>query len=88
MKRLILTVAIVLGWASAAWSGAPAPLTTLRAISALSNADASHKLPVAFEATVTYYDANGVDLFVQQGNEAIYVKANHMRTWFLAIVCW
>ncbi len=31
-------------------------------------------MPVAFEATVTYYDKTNVDLFVQDGNDAIYVE--------------
>ena len=31
-------------------------------------------LPVAFEATVTYYNWTDVDLFVQEGTEAIYVQ--------------
>jgi len=50
-------------------------LTTLRAVHALSNAEASHKLPVAFEATVTYYRGYENNLFVQDGDAAIYVQA-------------
>jgi diguanylate cyclase (GGDEF)-like protein len=73
MKRLIALVAIVLGWASAAWAAPPAPLTTLRAIHALTNAEASHQLPVAFEATVTYIRAYARTLFVQDGDAAIFV---------------
>jgi diguanylate cyclase (GGDEF)-like protein len=75
MKRLIPVVAILLGLASTAWATPPATLTTLRQIRALSDADASQSLPVAFEATVTYYNNTGVDLFVQEGDEAIYVEA-------------
>ena len=45
---------MIVGWASVAWAAAPAPLTTLPAIHVLSNEQASHALPVAFEATVTY----------------------------------
>lgn len=41
----------------------------------LTNAEASQRLPVAFEATVTYYRAYDRDLFVQDGNDAIYVHA-------------
>ena len=51
MKRLIPAVAILLGWAAAAWSATPATLTTLSQIHALTNAEASKELPVAFEAT-------------------------------------
>ena len=44
------------------------PLTSLRAIHALSNAQASHQLPVSFEATVTYYRDYERTLFVQDGD--------------------
>ncbi len=49
-------------------------LTSLRAIHALSNAEASHQLPVSFEATVTYYRSYEKTLFVQDGDVAIYVQ--------------
>jgi len=75
VKRLIPAVAIFLGWALAAWSAPPAPLTTLREIHALTNAQASQRLPVAFEATVTYYRGYENNLFVQEGDAAIYVQA-------------
>jgi diguanylate cyclase (GGDEF)-like protein len=74
MKRLIPAIAIVLGWASAAWAAAPATLTTLRAVHELSNAEASHALPVAFEATVTFLRESERTLFVQDGNVAIYIS--------------
>ena len=51
-----------------------APLTSLRAIHALSNAQASHQLPVSFEATVTYYRPYERTMFVQDGDLAIYVQ--------------
>ncbi len=51
----------------------PAPLTSVRAIRALSNAEASQKLPVAFEATVTYYRDYERTMFVQDGDVAIFV---------------
>ena len=61
--------------ASAAWAVPPAPLTALAAIHKLSNAEASHALPVAFEATVTYFRGNERTLFVQDGESAIFVLA-------------
>ena len=64
---------IVLGCASAAWAAAPATLTSLRAIKVLGNAEASQKLPVAFEATVTYWRAYERLLFVQDRDDAIFV---------------
>jgi diguanylate cyclase (GGDEF)-like protein len=73
VKRLIPVVAIILGWASAAWAAPPVTLTTLRAIRALTNAEASRKLPVAFEATVTYYRDYENTLFVQDGSAAVFV---------------
>ncbi len=51
----------------------PAPLRTLQAIHALSNADASRHPLVDFEATVTYYRPEYGNLFVQDGGSAIYV---------------
>ena len=60
--------------AARVWS-APAPLTTLSAIHQLSNAEASVAVPVAFEATVTYFRDYEKTLFVQDGDNAIYVQA-------------
>src|ERR1039458_4036583 len=73
MKRLIPAFAIILGWASAAWAAEPATLTTLSAIHALTNAEASQALPVAFEATVTYVRGYENDMFVQDGDFAVFV---------------
>jgi diguanylate cyclase (GGDEF)-like protein len=75
MKRLIPVIAILLGWASAAWAAAPAELTTLRSIIALTNAEAAKHPPVAFEATVTYRRDGETSLFVQEGDAAIFVNA-------------
>jgi diguanylate cyclase (GGDEF)-like protein len=75
MKRLILTFAILFACASNAWATAHTPLTTLRAVDALSNAEASQRLPVAFEATVTYFPGYENLLFVQDGDKAIFVLA-------------
>jgi diguanylate cyclase (GGDEF)-like protein len=75
MKRWIPAVAIFLGSAAVAWAAQPAALTTLHAIHALSNEQASHALPVAFEATVTFYRRATMDLVVQDSGAAIYVYA-------------
>ncbi len=74
MQRAVKALAIVLGCASVAWSAEPGVLTTLHAVHALSKAEAARERPVAFEATVTYYNRNDVDLFVQEGGEAVYVE--------------
>jgi diguanylate cyclase (GGDEF)-like protein len=63
-----------------AWAADPAPLTTLHAVRALSLTDARRGLPVAFEATVTYYNPIDVDLFVQDGGDAIYVETQTNET--------
>jgi diguanylate cyclase (GGDEF)-like protein len=75
MKQLKAVGAIVLGLATAGWAEAPAPLKTLRAIHALTNPEASHALPVAFEASVTYFRGYERTLFVQEDGIAIYVHA-------------
>ena len=49
-------------------------LTSVAAIHAISNIQAAHSIPVAFEGSVTYYEKGNVDLFVQDGDNAIYVE--------------
>jgi diguanylate cyclase (GGDEF)-like protein len=73
MKRLFPAIAAIFGWSCFAWAAAPPALTTLRAVRALSNAEASQALPVAFEATVTYFPGYSGLLFVQDGDQAIFV---------------
>src|SRR3954453_8909416 len=72
MKRLGALL-LIAAWASAWAFGAP--VGTLRAVHSLSNDEAKQGLPVDFEGTVTYYDDAGRDLFVQDGDQAIYVFA-------------
>src|ERR1700686_4478318 len=73
MKRLSAAL-VLLAWTSAGAFGAP--LGTLRAVHNLTNAEAKGQLPVDFVGTVTYYDDRGIDLFVQDGDVAIYVLAS------------
>ena len=73
MKKL--AGAFVIACSSIAWAAPPAPLTTLKAIHSLSHAEAAKSPEAAFEATVTYRRANESNLFVQDGDEAIYVYA-------------
>jgi diguanylate cyclase (GGDEF)-like protein len=75
MKILISAFAITLGWATAVSAATPAPLTTLAEVHALTNAEAAKALPVAFQATVTYFRGYERTLFVQDGDAAIYVSA-------------
>ena len=76
-RRIVFPVAILLATvpAASAASPAPSPAITLHAAATLSNAQAIQHLPAAFEATVTYYRSYDKDLFVQDGNDAIYVHA-------------
>ena len=74
MKKLIILFAITLVCAPSGWAVGPATLTTLRAVHALTNDEASRGLPVAFEATVTYYRSIEKTLFVQDGDTGIYVS--------------
>jgi diguanylate cyclase (GGDEF)-like protein len=71
---LISTIALLAGWA-AAGATQPGTLTTLHAVHLLSNDEASKAIPVAFEATVTYFRGYENTLFVQDGDTAIYVRA-------------
>jgi diguanylate cyclase (GGDEF)-like protein len=75
MKRSIPALAILVGWAAAAWATAPGTLTTLREIRALTNAQAAKTPAVAFEATVTYFRDFENTLFVQDGDVGIFVAA-------------
>jgi len=59
----------------AAHAATPAPLTTLAAVDALSNEQASHSLPVDFPATVVYSRGAEKLQFVQDGNEALFVQS-------------
>src|ERR1035438_5772167 len=74
-KRLIPVIAIILGWTSTAWAASPATLTTLGQIASLSNAQANQALPAAFEATVTYFPGHDNLLFMQEGDQAVFVLA-------------
>jgi len=74
MRRLIPAVVILLGTFQAVWAAEPTPLTNLRAIHALTNAEASKGQPVAFEATVNYLRGYEKNMFVQDGDIAIYVR--------------
>jgi diguanylate cyclase (GGDEF)-like protein len=71
---LISTVAILFGLAPASWASEPAPLTTLSAIHSLTNEQAKAAQPVAFEATVVYSRGYENLLFVEDGEDAIFVR--------------
>jgi len=72
MKRWIPAFALILVWSFAA-TAEPASLTTLQAVAAMTNEEASQHQQVTFDATVTYYRPYAKNLFVQDGDSAIYV---------------
>lgn len=72
MRKAGVLLVLLVGAAAGA---ATAPLRTLRAVHSLTNPEAKRALPVDFEGTVTYYDPAGKDLFVQDGDLAMYVFA-------------
>ena len=74
LRTLTLAVAMGSVHSLVARGAEPRTVTTLHGIRALTTAEARSGVPVAFEATVTYYDKTNVDLFVQDGNDAIYVE--------------
>lgn len=67
---VLLTVSLV-----AARAATQEPLTTIRAIRNLSNAEAGEGLPVSFEGTVTYVRSYEQILYVQSGSDAVFVQA-------------
>jgi diguanylate cyclase (GGDEF)-like protein len=69
-----MAVAVLVSCVALALSAQTPSLTTLNAIHALTNAEASRNIPVEFEATVTYYRAYERTMFVQDGDVAIYVQ--------------
>jgi diguanylate cyclase (GGDEF)-like protein len=76
MKRLSSATAfLALGLTAASWGAPPPPLTSLHAIHVLTNEQAKQALPVAFEATVTYFRTYEKTMFVEDGDVAIYVQA-------------
>lgn len=74
MKSLVPAFAIILGWASAAYAAPSGELTTLHAVRSLTDAEARQGLPVAFQATVTYFRGYEDVLFAQDQGEAIFVR--------------
>lgn len=73
IRRALPLIALFLSAAGTVCAPQPAQLTTLKAIDALSSADAARELPVDFEATVTFFRGYEATLFVQDGSSAIYV---------------
>lgn len=79
MKKLLSASAILLSFAlpvraSDTYATPAEPVTSVAVLHSLTNEQASHSLRVAFEGIVTYYRPGNTDLFVQLGNDSIYVN--------------
>ncbi len=74
-KQVIFAAAIVLASTLAEGASPPAPLTTLDSVRGLSSAEAAKGIPVAIEATVTYFRSYRKNMFVQDGSTGLFVKA-------------
>jgi diguanylate cyclase (GGDEF)-like protein len=72
--RAVFLIALLLVCAAIGRAADTKPITSLHAIHVLTNEQAGQGLPVAFEGTVTYYKEGDIDLFVQDGEVAIYVE--------------
>jgi diguanylate cyclase (GGDEF)-like protein len=74
---LLAVLTALWSWCCALPAQTPAslPINSLQAVTGLTNAQASLRPEVDFEATVTYYRGGEHTLFVQDGNFAIYVNA-------------
>lgn len=70
----VFLASVLVTSASIASATAPPTLTSLSAIHKLTNAEASMAVRVAFEATVTYFRGYERTLFVQDGENAIFVQ--------------
>jgi diguanylate cyclase (GGDEF)-like protein len=68
-------MAIVTVSSALAAASPPATITSVAALHSLNNVEAAKTIPVAIEATVTYYIRGSSGLFVQDGGLAIYADA-------------
>jgi diguanylate cyclase (GGDEF)-like protein len=75
MRNLVVAFVLFFGSVASAWAEAPSQMTSLRAIGAISNAEATRHETVAFEATVIYFRWYENTMFVQDGDAAIFVLA-------------
>jgi diguanylate cyclase (GGDEF)-like protein len=76
IKTAGVIISVAASWicSTAAIAAAGNPLTSLRNIHTISHEQAAQGEPVLFEASVTYYKKGNIDLFVQDGDVAIYVE--------------
>jgi diguanylate cyclase (GGDEF)-like protein len=70
----ILLLLFSLPYDGVAHAQSSAPLTSVQAVKAISNAEAAHNLPVKIEATVTYLRPTEKNLFVMENGYGVYVR--------------
>jgi diguanylate cyclase (GGDEF)-like protein len=74
MKRLIIILGVLLSaWQMTAQTPSSGTLTSVSAIHALTNVEASHGIPIEFEGTVTFNRDYERIVFIQEDGAAIYV---------------
>ena len=78
MKRVVPLFAMLSLCAWSAWSQPSGQITTVQDAARLTNAQASQHQSVSFVATVTYYRSYERNMFVQDGDAAIYVHPSLM----------
>lgn len=81
MKLSITALGLFLALTSALLAVSPSPITTVRAIHALNRAEVEQAPPVVFEATVVYSRGYENLLFVQDGEDAIFVRPPTSTQW-------
>ncbi len=74
MKRRISLVFVFFAFALAAWPSVPARVVTIQDLRTLSKAEVDLGLPVEIEATVTFYRPQVQDLFVQNGDQGVFIE--------------
>ena len=74
MKRIFSSIIVVLFFNSVAWASPPVIRTTVQNIRSFSRAQIEDGIPVTIEAIVTYCRPQVNDLFVQDGNQGIFIE--------------
>ena len=79
--RRIVRAAVVIAVLSRIALALPAVITSVREMQELSNWEASHELPVEFEASVTYSRGYQHLLFPQDGHYSVFVRPPSNAQW-------
>ena len=80
MKRVFSSIIAALFLISVAWANPSVIGTTVRNIRNFSRAQAKDGIPVTVEATVTYCRPQVNDLFVQDGDQGIFIETTAKQT--------